>query len=357
MTAGAAIASLGSPRDAVVLSEGKDLRLVSRLLRVSVLGKIIGANCILIAAEVVAHFVLPPSSTFLQLAIMFTLSFAATTGLVWLALRPIAEIEETADQVARGDFSVRVPPSAIADRNAMRLSATMNRLLDRVETDRARIQYLAGRSVRARDIERASVARELRDSFAQTVASIGMRLAVLETSSGSTPAAPLLHEAQTLVRQLNEDMRVVADTLYPGTLAEFGADNALRALARRMERRTDVDVDVDTTGFHAGLSPAAADAIYRVADEALRNAEQHARAKRVGIRLSSDAKEATLEIEDDGRGFDLRTKDPMQAGLGLFSAQSVLALTGGALQISSANGRGTRITARVPVAQVTHSLT
>src|SRR6185503_17040668 len=128
-------------------------------------------------------------------------------------LRPIAGIEETAQRVSDGDFSVRVPASKLADRDAARLSSTMNRLLDRVEADRARIQYLAGRSVRARDIERASVARELRDSFAQTVAGVGMQLAALERSCTDTAARPVLQQAQTLVRQLNEDIRIVADTL------------------------------------------------------------------------------------------------------------------------------------------------
>ena len=329
---------------------------VARALRVPLLGKIIGANVLLVAAAVATHFLLPPGSTPVQLAILFAVSFAATTGLVWLALRPIAEIEETAQRVSDGDFSVRVPASKLADRDAARLSSTMNRLLDRVEADRARIQYLAGRAVRARDIERASVARELRDSFAQTVAGVGMQLATLERSCTDASARPVLQQAQTLVRQLNEDMRIVADTLYPGTLLEFGLDNALRALARRLERRGDCADAFNTLEFPGERSPPAANALYRVADEALRNAEQHARAKHVSITLSSDT-DALLEIEDDGKGFDLRATDPLQAGLGLFSAQSVLALAGGSLQISSANGRGTRISARVPVALTTHVLT
>jgi signal transduction histidine kinase len=58
-----------------------------------------------------------------------------------------------------------------------------------------------------------------------------------------------------------------------------------------------------------------------------------------------------LEVEDDGRGMDLRTRDPVQAGLGLFSARAVLALAGGELQISSAPGLGTRVVARVPVTE------
>ena len=58
---------------------------------------------------------------------------------------------------------------------------------------------------------------------------------------------------------------------------------------------------------------------------------------------------ASLEIEDDGRGVDMLAADPLQAGLGLFSAKAVLALAGGELQISSGPGLGTRIVARAPL--------
>ena len=66
--------------------------------------------------------------------------------------------------------------------------------------------------------------------------------------------------------------------------------------------------------------------------------------------LTSDEGGASLEVVDDGRGVDVRVNDPLQAGLGLFSARAVLALVGGELQISGAPGRGTRVSARVPAA-------
>ena len=107
-------------------------------------------------------------------------------------------------------------------------------------------------------------------------------------------------------------------------------------------------VEIDATMFAVQLPSATGNAVYRVADEALRNVEQHSHAKhaRVVLRAIGDV---TVEIEDDGRGFDMRAIDPLQAGLGLFSAQAVLALAGGELQISSAPGLGTRVVARVPL--------
>lgn len=334
--------------------EGGDERnaVWASILRVPLLGKVLGANLLLVVAAVVAHFVLPQTSASAQLVATLALSFAATAALVWLALRPIALIESTAHRVSQGDFAARVPTSPLADRSARRLSETMNRLLDRVQTDRARIQYLAGRSIRARDIERESVARELRDSFAQTVAAIGLQLAALRQPRMEPAAAQQLEQARLLVQQLTEEMRGVAETLYPGTLLEFGMENAIRALVRRLSRRSPIVVEIDATMFAVQLPSATGNAVYRAVDEALRNVEQHSHAKhaRVVLRANGDA---TVEIEDDGRGFDMRSIDPLQAGLGLFSAQAVLALAGGELQISSAPGLGTRVVARVPIDTLT----
>lgn len=328
--------------------EGFPRRFSARLLQVPLLLKLLGANALLLLAALVTHLMLPDRSMVLPLWIALGLSFAVSAGLAWLALRPLAGLENTAARVSEGDFTARVPDSAIADRDMLKLSATMNRLLERVETDRARIQYLAGRAVRARDIEREAVARELRDSLAQMVSAAALQLSVARSTNADPAVDQQLRAASDVIGQITDEMKMVAESLYPGTLSEFGLNNALQSLARRVGRRGQLRVEVDATLFDAPLSPAAASALYRVADEALRNVLQHADARHARLLLSSNG-HVLLEIEDDGRGMDMRARDPVQAGLGLFSARAVLALAGGELQISSAPGLGTRVVARVPV--------
>jgi signal transduction histidine kinase len=325
----------------------KDLHFAKGILRVPLLGKLLGANLMLVVTAFAAHFAFPSASMASQLGVTLVLSFGATAILVWLALRPIVQLEHIAERVSEGDFSARVPSSTLADADLSKLASTLNRLLDRVDSDRARIQYLAGRVVRARDIERESVARELRESLAQSLSGVMMQIAAAHGSTDDPGHAALLQNIRETVQQVTDDMRSVAETLYPGTLEEFGLTNAIEALARRVARRSSLQVKVDPGLFDAELSPRAASALYRVADEALRNVEQHAQARHARIVLSSNS-HVTLEIEDDGRGIDMKLNDPLQAGLGLFSARTVLALVGGDLQISSAPGRGTHVVARVP---------
>jgi two-component system sensor histidine kinase UhpB len=322
--------------------------IATAMLRVPLILKITGANLMVLAVAMGTDAYFWDAATAIQIAFPLVLSFLVTSALVWLALRPIAQLESTADRVASGDFGARVPESRLADKDLMRLATTTNRLLDRLDADRARIHYLAGRSVRARDIERQAVARELRESFAQSVAAVALQLAATQRVNQDAEVEQQLGRARTLVSQLGEDMRGVAETLYPGTLGEFGLLNAIQALARRANRKSGVVTEVDGSGFRAAITAEAASALYRTADEALRNVAQHAGAKHARIVLRSSDDDVVLEIEDDGRGMDMRLRDPLQAGLGLFSAQAVLALAGGGLQISSAPSSGTRVVARVP---------
>jgi|SRR5688572_20235155 len=325
-------------------------RVWAAVLRVPLLGKLIGANLLLFVTAIVAHEMLPESSSTAQLGVALTLGLSGTSFLAWLALRPIAQLEAVAQSVSAGNFKARVPRSPLADDETVRLATTMNRLLDRVEADRARIHYLAGRSVRAREIERESIARELRDSFAQTLAAATLQLGAAQRVNVDPQVEQQLGRAHVMLTQLTDDMRGVAEALYPGALGELGLPNALRALARRAQRQSGVNVDVQASAFsHLPPGNQLASALYRVADEALRNIVQHAYAKHAIIRLRATPDEVMLDIEDDGRGLDMYRNDPLQAGLGLFSAKAVLALVGGDLQISSAPGLGTHVTARVRI--------
>lgn len=320
----------------------------SGMLRVPLLWKLLGANVVLVILVGVQHYAFPRVATVVELVVLLVTSFIATGALGWLALRPVAALEATAERVSGGDFTARAALSPLADRDMLQLAQTLNRLLDRVESDRARIQYLAGRGVRARELEREAVARELRESFAQTLSGVAMQLVALERGHSDEPTTTALRNARQAVQDLTGEMRSVAETLYPGTLTELGIVHALEALARRVARRSGLHVQVEADLPWRLLSPQGTSALYRAAEEALRNVEQHSQARNVSVTLTA-GDHAELSIEDDGRGLDMRQHDPLQAGLGLFSAKAVLALCGGDLQISSGPGLGTRVTARVPL--------
>ena len=87
--------------------------------------------------------------------------------------------------------------------------------------------------------------------------------------------------------------------------------------------------------------------MYRVLQEALTNVAKHAGARRVRVRLVRDDTTVELRVQDDGNGFEPGAV--ARRGLGLQGMQERAALLGGAVQIASARGQGTTITARFPV--------
>jgi len=88
-----------------------------------------------------------------------------------------------------------------------------------------------------------------------------------------------------------------------------------------------------------------------VAQESLRNAVRHAHAHRVEVWLRRTPTTATLEVADDGRGFDVRRAEERRPGMGLFSMRERVGLANGTLSVESAPGRGTRVVATVPLTE------
>jgi signal transduction histidine kinase len=276
-------------------------------------------------------------------------SFGANAILVRLALLPLDNLQDAAQRVSEGDFSARVLASPLADRQIGGLSETFNRLLSRVESDRARIQHLVRQSLKVRETERAGIADELREATAQQLSALTMHLSAAVRECKDPEQAPNLVAARDIAAHMVEEVQGVAEAVYPGLLGEFGLAAALEALGRRVSRRTNLDVSVTTDDGESAMPLALVTAMYRVAEESVRNVERHAHAGSVWISLTHEADQVRLQIEDDGLGFDVAMAERMSSGIGLFRARELLAHAGGDMQISSAPGSGTSVVATATV--------
>ena len=326
------------------------------LLRVPLLAKLAGANIILaLAGGMIVVLAMRQGAGTREVLVLFVIgsgiALLVNLALVHLALRPLVELERTADRVWRGDFAARVPPSALADRDIRRTADTMNRLLDGLTGDRERMRTLASQAIRAADEERARIARELHDSTAQTIAAVKLELTALQSARHEDPALYNRLEAiLDLTGMALEEVRTLAHTVHPRVLDDLGLPAALQWIARRMGEHEgfDILVDVPPRGEEPNLAPDEAAVLYRVAQESLRNAARHAGANVVQVRLSGIDGGAQLEIADDGEGFDPVEAERRRPGMGLFTMRERISLVGGRLTIDSGEGRGTRVIAWVP---------
>lgn len=327
--------------------------MIERVLRVPLLAKLAGANLLIVVAAltgvVFERRLNTPGSAVSILGLALAASLIVNLALVYVALRPLTDLELTATRLSAGDMDARVPTSVLADRDMARVGTTLNALLDQLTEDRARERRLAAQVISAQDDERARVARELHDSTAQTIAAIMLQLGAAARESTSEPLDARIATLRELAAEALEEVRSMSHTMHPRVLDDLGLAAALEWLARQAREQGPTIVEVDASELDVALPAPVAAALYRVAQEALRNSARHARASRVDIRLRQDGRQAMLEIEDDGVGFDVGQAEKRRPGMGLFSMRERMALVNGRLAVNSARGRGTSIVATVPI--------
>lgn len=322
---------------------------VGRLLSIPLAWKLIGANGVLVFGAIIA-VMFAHAETLPILLLALVASVAVNHWLVTVALRPLVELEATATRVWQGDFDARVAFSPVADSEMRRVGSTLNLLLDGLTADRARMRLLATQVINAQDLERARVARELHDSIAQTLAAASLQVtAALRQADGQHAMTDRLDELKALVASAMEETRTLSHTIHPRVLEDLGLVSALEYLARTHRQEDLLDVQVEAGAGVEEIPTATASVLYRVAQESVRNAVQHAGAHEIRILLDATPDAATLSVIDDGVGFDVGSAEARRPGMGLFSIRERVSLVDGKVEIQSAPGRGTRVTATVPV--------
>jgi signal transduction histidine kinase len=149
-----------------------------------------------------------------------------------------------------------------------------------------------------------------------------------------------------------EEVQRISRALRPSVLDELGLAAVLRATSTEFAKRTGVSVKLACVQLTARLPADTELTLYRILQEALRNVENHARARHVTVRLRQQGAFIQLTIKDDGIGFDPEdhpAKRNGKSGLALLSMQERATYMGGALKVKSARGAGTEIEVRMPL--------
>jgi two-component system NarL family sensor kinase len=156
----------------------------------------------------------------------------------------------------------------------------------------------------------------------------------------------MLHQALELARaNLDETRRSVLD-LRAAPLEGRGLADALAKLCRDMTAGGSLRVEFVSGGASQPLPGRLEAGLYRIAQEALSNVEQHSRASQAWVRLSVHPEHVVLVVEDDGQGFDPAQTEPGHYGiLGLTERARLM---GGTLDLRTGVGEGTRVEVSVP---------
>jgi PAS domain S-box-containing protein len=224
-----------------------------------------------------------------------------------------------------------------------------SQFIERLRSDE-QLQRLTRALLLSQEEGNRAVARELHDVFSQELVGIGMEMSSLKREGGT--------EAQQVARlaKLSEDivdlakrLHQISRRLHPAVLEDLGLEPALQQECESFESSQGIPAEFSASNVPAKLPLAVSASLYRVAQEALRNVQQHApETDRVWVSLQGSPGGVTLTIKDQGNGFEL-DKAMRKGGLGLISMEERVRAENGKLTIQSEPGKGTSVTAFVPL--------
>jgi signal transduction histidine kinase len=191
--------------------------------------------------------------------------------------------------------------------------------------------------------ERNRLARDLHDTLAHSLAAISVQLEALRTLLAHDVAAAqeATDRLLSLARRGLADSRKAIQALRTDPLDTLGLAGALGDMLQAFQARTGVQAHLSVAGQESDLTDEEAQALFRIAEEALINAELHAAAHQVTVRLAFGTDRIDLAIQDDGVGFDPAAVDPDRYGL--TGMQERAAMIGAALEVNSHPGQGTEV--------------
>jgi signal transduction histidine kinase len=286
--------------------------------------------------------------------------------------QPLSKLTRCAVGIGAGQDPA---PGCVSDRNdeigvlgrefermVQRLRAAHQGLLREVEEHRRsrvkldtyhhKLRRLSSELLLAEEGERRRIAVKLHDRIGQALTVSKMRVDVLAAGRPESPDASHLREIGKILESTIADTRMLTFELSPPILYEFGLQAALEWLCEKFAREHDLDIT-----FHSDIGDLPMEIhlrvmLFQAARELLFNIVKHARAVQVTVHMAVEDRMLTIAIADDGLGFQparANADGSGKMGFGLFSIRERLVDLGGAMDIRSESGRGTRVTLRYPL--------
>jgi signal transduction histidine kinase len=229
---------------------------------------------------------------------------------------------------------------------ALLLALENDRLASELQLTNAELRETRARIVSAGDSERRKIERALHDGAQQQLVALRIKVG-LAGELADPQVARRLADVGTELEEILDELRDVAQGLYPPTLRTFGLEQALANVARRSHQSTRLDVSPSVGRYPEDVEAA----VYFCCVESLQNVGKHAgREAAAVIRISQNGRELRFEVQDDGVGFDLTSPSTLGSGSGYTNMTDRMASVGGTLAIESTPGHGTTVRGRLPIA-------
>lgn len=260
---------------------------------------------------------------------------------VWIELT----VALVRDDAGTPDYFISVVAD-IAERK--RAEASLN-------ISREELRRLSAHILHIREEEKARIARELHDDFAQQLTALKMAITRVEQKIPNEPQPSIrrdhAHAASELIDRLIDSVREIAADLRPAMLDDLGLGPAIDWLATEFARRYRVRVMCHLDLQSIAFSRSSRIEVFRIVQEALSNVARHSGATEVVLDIARHESNCVVRIADNGRGAE-RGAHPGRQSFGLLGMRERAALLGGDMQIQTSPGAGFALTVTLPLAAI-----
>jgi signal transduction histidine kinase len=228
-----------------------------------------------------------------------------------------------------------------------------SQLLEQSRHMQEQLRLLSRQLLSAQEEERKMISRELHDQIAQTLTGINIRLASLKSEAmvNTRGLQKKISSTQRLVEKSVDIVHRFARELRPTVLDDLGLIPALHSFMKNFTARTGVHAHLTAYAALERLDAAKRTVLFRIAQEALTNVARHAHASRVAVSIQKLPNRVCMKIKDDGKSFIVERALHANDGkhLGLLGMRERLEMVGGKFAVESSPGKGTTITAQIPL--------
>ena len=262
---------------------------------------------------------------------------------------PIQKLSQAVHEVGLGNFDVEVKISNYSNDEIGELSETFNQMIKKLKTQSEELKIEKSKSLRSlidgQEVERQRLSRELHDSLGQLL--IGLKLKYENCLNKSKIENSTSNDLGVLFNQTIEETRRISNNLMPAALSEFGLTTAIRNICNDISETSKINITYNVEGSGKNLNNELKTYLFRIVQEALTNILKHSKATNAHINIIFTEQNTTINIKDNGIGFDKTKVKPLKSN-GLNNISDRVALLSGDFYINSEKQKGTEINIEIP---------
>ena len=306
-----------------------------------------------ILAEIDEQEAMIPVNAIRNSILLVSIIIAATVFIVALLVSrritlPLKKLEKATEQIGTGNYEGILQVTSLDEIGL--LTETFNSMTARLKKQSEEIEQEKTKRVSllidGQEMERQRLSRDLHDSLGQSLLAIKIKL---EQAKNASPekSQKIILETQELLKDTIQEIRNITNNLMPTVLEAFGIEQGLMNLCKHTETNTGIEIIFTCENLPASFDQRKQIYLYRIAQEAINNITKHSDADKASISISSCASCISLNIADNGKGFDAGKTNTK--GNGILNIRERVHLLKGECQINSSPGKGTSINIEIPV--------